>query len=43
MSLVLDNKYTLGKVLGEGAFGRVYEARDNDGGKYAVKTWTKFD
>ena len=43
MPLVLDGTFTLGKVLGEGAFGRVYDARDKEGKRFAIKTWTRFD
>ena len=42
MPKVLDGKYTLGKALGEGGFCKVDLARDDDGNKYAVKTWLEF-
>ena len=42
MPKVLDGKYTLGKALGEGGFSKVDLARDDDGNKYAVKTWLEF-
>ena len=42
MPLILDNKYTLGKMLGEGGFCQVYEAHDKDGNVYACKTWKQY-
>ena len=39
MPLILDNKYTLGRLLGEGGFCKVYEAKDENGYPFAVKTW----
>ena len=43
MPIVLDNKYTIHKKLGEGGFCKVYEARDGRGGVYAVKTWKEMN
>ena len=42
MPQVLDNQYTLGKLLGEGGFCKVHEAIGADGCKYAIKTWNNF-
>ena len=42
MPQVLDNHYTLGRLLGEGGFCKVHEATDADGQKFAVKTWNNF-
>ena len=39
MPLVLDNKYTIQRKLGEGGFCKVYEVTDLDSQKYAVKIW----
>ena len=41
MPRILDGKYTLGAKLGEGGFCEVWEAFDDTGNKYAVKTWKK--
>ena len=43
MPLVLDGKYQLGRILGEGGFCQVYEATDETGNLYAVKTWKQYN
>jgi serine/threonine protein kinase len=43
MPIVLDDKYTIHKKLGEGGFCKVYEARDSNGGVFAVKTWKEMN
>jgi len=35
------NQYTLEKLLGKGAFGKVFKATDHNGSFYAVKTYNK--
>lgn len=36
--LIINGKYKLGKELGKGSFGIVYEATDDDDNVYAIKT-----
>ena len=43
MSIIVDDKYTLIRDLGEGSFGNVYEARDQADNVYAIKTWKEYN